>query len=250
MNIIIVFFTRIPDESTSNFQMFSLTHIISLIIIIAFLTLLLRYGHLLKSLKYENFIRILFGVSLIFTNINLWMYSYSLNMEWYHYLPVATCGYATFLGGLTLITKNKTLFKLTFFWGFGALLSLLGPTVMEGPEKYNFYQFFFRHTGIIASAFYMMKVYDYKIVKEDWKFFFYVTFSLTFIMTIINLLVNKPEELNMFYTMHPAVSGTPLNDLYEVSKWYYMIFWIPFAAFLSYLYGLPFYQKKELLKIE
>jgi len=250
MNIITVFFTRISEESIPNFQMFSLTHIVALAISISFLVILFRYGHLLKSFKYEKYIRILFGGFMIYTNINLWIYSYSLHQEWYYYLPIATCGYATFIGGLTLITKNKILFKLTFFWGFGALLSLFGPTVMEGPERYHFYQFFFRHTGIIASAFYMMKVYNYKIIKEDWKLFFYVTFFLTVIMTIVNLIVNKPDELNMFYTMHPAVSGTPLNDLYEVSRWYYMVFWLPFAALLGYLYGLPFYQKKELFKIE
>lgn len=250
MNIITFFFTRIPKESTSSFEMFSLTHIIVFVIIIAFLVLLFKYGHYLKSLKYEKFIRILFGGYMIFTNVNLWMYSYSLGQEWYHYLPIATCGYATFIGGLTLITKNKVLFKLTFFWGFGALLSLLGPSIMEGPDKYNFYQFFLRHTGIIASAFYMMKVHDYKIMKGDWRLFFYVTVSLTIIMTIINVLVNKPGELNMFYTMQPAISGTPLNDLYEVSRFYYLVFWLPFAALLGYLYGLPFYQKKELFKIE
>ena len=250
MNIITVFFTRISKESVSNFQMFSLTHIIALAISISFLVILFRYGHLLKSFKHEKYIRILFGGFMIYTNINLWMYSYSINQEWYYYLPIATCGYATFLGGLALITKNKILFKLTFFWGFGALLSLLGPTVMEGPDRYHFYQFFLRHTGIIASAFYLMKVYDFKIVKEDWRLFFYVTVSLTIIMTIINLIVNKPDELNMFYTMNPAVSGTPLNDLYEVSRWYYVAFWLPFAALLGYLYGLPFYQKKELFKIE
>ncbi len=92
----------------------------------------------------------------------------------------------------------------------------------------------------------MMKAYDYKIVREDWKLFFYVTISLTLMATTINLLVNKPDDLNMFYTMHPAVNGTPLNTLYEVSRWYYVVFWIPFAAWLGYLYGLPFYTKRKL----
>ena len=250
MNMITMFFVRLSDESTSEFQMFSLTHIITFVIIMTFLALLFGYGHRLKSLKYEKFIRFFFGGYLIYTNINLWIYSYNLGQEWYHYLPIATCGYATLSGGLALITKNKVLFKLTFFWGFGAMLSLLGPTIMEGPGRYNFYQFFFRHTGIIASAFYMMKVYNYKIIKEDWKLFFYVTISLTLVMTIINLIINQPGELNMFYTMQPAVIGTPLRDLQDVSRWYYITFWVPFAALLGFLYGLPFYQKKELFKIE
>ncbi len=242
------FFVRIPDESTPQFQMFSMTHFIFLIVVIVILIIIYRYSYKLKTCKYEKHIRYFVGSAMIYTNINLWIYAYSLNQEWYHYLPVATCGYAVFFGGLTLITKNKVLFKLTFFWGFGAWLSLLGPTMLEGPDKYNFYQFVFRHTGIIGSAFYMMKVFDYKIDKNDWKLFFYVTFGLTFVMTIINLAVNKPDELNMFYTMQPAIHGTPLNYLYDVSRWYYVAFWVPFAALLGYLYGLPFYTKKELFK--
>jgi len=182
---------------------------------------------------------------MIYTNINLWTYSYSLGQEWYHYLPIATCGYATFIGGLTILTKNKTLFKLTFFWGFGATLSLLGPTILEGPLKYNFYQFFFRHIGIIIIPLYMMKVYDYRIVKKDWRLFLYVTLSLTFASSIINFAINKPDELNMFFTMQPAIAGTTLIWFYDISRWLYIVFWIPFSALLGYLYGLPFYNKKN-----
>ncbi len=240
------FFMRLSAESTPQFHMFSVTHFITIFISIAIIYLVYNYSYKLKDWKYEKLLRYLFGVMMIYTNINLWQYSYSLGQEWYHYLPLATCGYATFFGGLTLLTKNKTIFKLTFFWGFGAVLSLLGPTILEGPQKYNFYQFFFRHLGIIVIPIYMMKAHNYKIRREDWKLFFYVTISLTFVSTIINLAVNKPDELNMFYTMHPAISGTPLNALYEVSRWYYVAFWLPFAASLGYLYGLPFYQKKKL----
>ena len=246
MIIFTAFFDRLPAESTPQFQMFSMTHFISLTVAIVFLYIVYKFSYKLKEYKYERVIRYILGIMMIYTNINLWIYSYSLQQEWYHYLPIATCGYATLSGGLTLLTKNKILFIITFFWGFGALLSLLGPTVLDGPSKYNFYQFFFRHISIIASAIYMMKVFDYKIVKEDWKIFFYITISLTLVSTIINLSINKPDELNMFYTMQPATSGTPLNSLYEVSRWYYIVFWVPFAAFLGYLYGLPFYTKKEL----
>ena len=246
MSMFMSFFKRLPEESTPQFQMFSMTHFIVLVVVIIIIYIILRYSQNLKDWKYEKALRYTFGIMMIYTNVNLWTYAYSLSEPWYKYLPIATCGYATFVGGLTLLTKNKVLFKLTFFWGFGAVLSLLGPSMLEGPLKYNFYQFFFRHLGIVVIPFYMMKVYDYKIAREDWKLFFYVTISLTLMATIINLLVNQPDNLNMFYTMQPAISGTPLNTLHEFSRLYYVIFWIPFAAWLGYLYGLPFYTKREL----
>ena len=137
MIMIMAFFDRLPAESTPQFQMFSVTHFITLVISFFLIYVVYKYAYKLKNFKYEKYIRYIFGIALIYTNVNLWMYSYSLGQEWYHYLPIATCGYATFLSGLTLLTKNKFLFKLSFFWGFGALLSLLGPTILDGPDKYN-----------------------------------------------------------------------------------------------------------------
>ena len=199
MDTIIVFFQRISAESTPQFYMFSLTHFIVIFISVIISYLIFKYSSKMKGWKYEKTLRYIFGTMMIYTNINLWIYSFNLGEPWYKYLPIATCGYATFFGGLTLITKNKVIFKLTLFWGFGAVLSLLGPTILEGPQRYNFYQFFFRHLGIVVIPIYMIKVHDYKITSEDWKLFFYVTISLTIVSTIINLAINKPDDLNMFY---------------------------------------------------
>ena len=248
MNMFIKLFERLAGGSTPQFEMFSMTHFIALVFGFIILHLVLHHSPKLKDFKYEKYIRYLFGSMMIYTNINLWMYSYSLGEAWYHYLPIATCGYATFLSGLTIITKNKTIFKITFFWGFGAVLSLFGPTVLEGPLRYNFYQFFFRHIGIIIVPLYMIKAYGYKIERKDWRLFVYVTLSLAIVSTIINYSVNKPDELNMFYTMQPAMRGTPLEYFYSISRWVYLFFWIPFSALLGYLYGLPFYQKKNYSK--
>lgn len=250
MGTIIVFFQRINVESTPQFRMFSMTHFIVIIISVIIFYIIYKYSSNIKGWKYEKILRYILGAMMIYTNINLLIYSFNLGESWYKYLPIATCGYATFFGGLTLITKNKVFFKLTLFWGFGAILSLLGPTILEGPQRYNFYQFFFRHLGIVVIPIYMIKVHNYKITSEDWKLFFYVTISLTIVSTIINLAINNPNELNMFYTMQPAIGGTPLSYLYDVSRLYYVAFWIPFAAFMGYLYGLPFYTKEELFSIE
>jgi len=69
--------------------------------------------------------------------------------------------------------------------------------------------------------------------------------AFTIAATVINLIVNKPDELNMFYTMQPAVKGTPLTWFHDISRYLYIAIWIPIAALLGYLYGLLFYQKEE-----
>ena len=245
MTTFIEFFKRLPSGADPEFTMFSFTHFIVFIISIIIIWLFFKIIPIIKESPYEKIIRYTFGISLLFTNVVLWIYSYNLGTEWYHYLPIATCGWSVYSGGLALLTKNKTLFKITLFWGFGAILTILGPSVIEGPNKYNFYQFFYRHLGIILSAFYLMHVFDYKITKKDFKLFLVITISLTIASSIINYIVNKPDELNMFYTMQPAINGTPLNWFYDISRYLYIAVWLPSAALLGYLYGLLFYKEEE-----
>lgn len=239
------FFTRLPETATPEFQMFSIEHFIAIIVSVFLAYIIFRLRHKISNSKYEPLIRISFGVMLLLTNINLLIYDINTYNEWYRWLPKATCGWAIYVGSIALITKNKFLFKITFFWGYGALLSFFGPTIIEGPDKYHFYQFFFRHMGIMVAGFYFIWVFNYKIYKKDWFIYFYVTLSMTIIFSIINFIVNEPNTLNMFYTMKPAMDGTILDYLYNYSHFLYVVFWISFAALLGYLYGLPFYTKNK-----
>jgi len=239
------FFSRLPSGSETEFIRYSLTHYLVLLFSIVIIYLFFKVAPYIKKSPHEKKIRYTLGLLMILTNVSLWGYSFNEGKEWYHYLPIATCGWAVYSGGLALLTKNQVLFKLTLFWGFGAVLTLLGSNLLEGPDRYNFYQYFFRHIGILISAFYLMQVFDYKITKKDYKLFFIVTMAFTIAATVINLIVNKPDELNMFYTMQPAVKGTPLTWFHDISRYLYIAIWIPIAALLGYLYGLIFFQKEE-----
>jgi len=172
------FFTRLPNGSEPEFIRYSLTHFIVLFVSILIIYLFFKAVPYIKKSPHEKIYRYTIGLTMILTNISLWVFSYNEGQPWYNYLPIATCGWAVYSGGFALLTKNKVLFKLTLFWGFGAVLTLIGSNLLEGPSRYNFYQYFYRHIGILISAFYLMKVFDYKITKKDYKLFFVVTWLL------------------------------------------------------------------------
>jgi len=199
-----------------------------------------KYVHLLKDNKYEKVVRLTFGSLMLLTNVTLWIYAYNNNLPWYEYLPEATCGWAVIFSGLALITRKRFFFVLATYWGFGAVLTLLGSDLRDGPSRYNFYQFFLRHLGIIIAGIYLIKVNDFKLNKKDFWIFVIVSLSMGFVGFIISYVVNRPLEVNMFYMMQPVVKGTPLTYFFSISRFVYLIVWVPFALLLGYLYGLLF----------
>lgn len=119
---------------------------------------------------------------------------------------------------------------------------------MEGPTRYNFYQFFFRHLLILGSIIYLFRVHDLKVYKRDFKLYLVYTFPAAIIGGIVSFIVNKPDEFNMFYMLQPA-TNTPVFDLiHEWSYPGYVVIWLLFAILVGYIYGMPFYQKEKVMK--
>ncbi len=238
------FFDRIPIGGNDEYVIFSTAYFITIISVIIILFLSFRYMSYFKGKKYEKYIRIIWAIYMLYTTYNIDTFYYQNNLPWYAYIPEGTCGFAILIGAYTLITKNKFTFKLLFFWGWGAFIALFAPTILEGPRYYFFYQFQLRHLSIVLVCVYMMKVFDYKILRNDYKIYVYVTLPMAIFGLIINYIINDPENLNILYMMKPAITNTPLDWFYNVHPLFYSFVWVLIAFLFGYLYGLPFYNKK------
>jgi hypothetical integral membrane protein (TIGR02206 family) len=85
-------------------------------------------------------------------------------------LPLHLCDLATFLGGFALITRNRTLCLLTYFWGLaGTLQGIVTPAVTIGWPHPAFLSFFSGHFAIIAVAFYLPVVMGWRAERPWWK---------------------------------------------------------------------------------
>ena len=238
------FFERVPYGGEAEFHLFSSIYFITIFVSVFLIFVFYKSTTTIKKSRFEKIIRCMIASIMLLSSITIWAYAYNNNLPWYKYVPEATCGWAIYLGGIMLLTKNRTLFVLVFFWGWGALSTIIAPAILDGPTRYNFYQFFLRHILIIVSAIYMMKVFDFKIYKKDFKIYFFVTLSMTIIGAIISLIVNKPDMLNMFYMMQQAVNNPIMEFLIETSHLLYVVVWLSIASLIGYIYGLPFYSKE------
>ena len=239
------FFERIPYNGEAEFQLMTLTHLLTVIVCVGLIVGFYFLTPKIKQMKKEWIIRYSFALFMLLSQITIFKYNYDNNYEWYMYLPEATCGWAIYFGAFSLITKNRTLFVLTFFWGWGAISTILFANILEGPTRYNFYQFFLRHVLILVSTIYMFKVFDYKLFKKDFKTHVLWTLPMAIIGGIISAIVNVPEKLNMFYMLKPA-TNTPIFDLIRDYNYIiYVILWLGTATLFGYLYGLPLYKKEK-----
>jgi len=239
-----MFFERIAPGGVAEFYKFTMTHFITALVCFYLIYLFWKNTERIKHSKHETLIRYLIALFMLLTNISIWYYAYKHGLPWYKYLPEATCGWAIYFGGFGLLFKNRTLLLLCLFWGFGALSTILGANVLEGPLRYNFYQFFMRHILIVVAGIYMVKVLGYKVYRNDFKTYFIVTFIMVILGGLISWTVGEPESLNMFYTLKPGIDGTPLSWLLDKSYWLYIVTWIIVGSGLGYIYAYPFYEKK------
>jgi len=224
--------------------MFSVTHGIVFVICLLSLYAFYKVVPYIKKKPYEKVIRYSIATVMLVNEISNLFIKYNNGLPWYEFFPDATCGLAIYLGALMLFTKNRKLFSVIFFWGFGAILTFTFPDVTDGPTTFRFYEFFISHFLIFISGFYMIWVLDFKLTYKDLKTSWLYTGIMVVLITIPNYIVNDPHVINYFYTLAPPTGGTPLDIIYKLGAFIYIPGWISLSMLFMYLYGLPFYQKK------
>jgi len=238
------FFYRIPPGGPDEFILFSFTHIAVAIISLGVLVGLIVYLPKLQGKRYEPIVRVGFAITMFATNIPIWIYAYTHSMTWHEYLPIATCGWAVILGSIALLTKSKVLFKVTALYGWGAILSIFVPNILEGPRYFYLYSYVYRHILIVLIPFYFIRVLGFKLVKKDFWYFFGITTTFYIAGYFLSNTAANPSEVNFFYTIEPAIAGTPLTWIYNLGHFYYFVFWGGIASFFGYLWGFLFYEDR------
>lgn len=97
------------------------------------------------------------AATLAFANLSAWPLSQfawmGYSITWDHIIPFHLCDLAAFTAGFALLTGNRLLRKLTFFWGLAATLQALAtPAVMIGFPHGPFIMFFVHHFAVVIAA--------------------------------------------------------------------------------------------------
>jgi hypothetical integral membrane protein (TIGR02206 family) len=207
------------NEEGLILEFFSFWHIFQILFSALIIFLIYRYRNQIREFKYEKYIRygstvlgLLFFISVQTLAI--------LEGEWTlaHNLPLNLCTISALGSAYLISSKNEKVFNVMYFWGFGAVLSVLFPDMAFGPDRYRYWEFFLAHELFMFSYLYLIFVHGFKPgVKEMLK-----SSLILFILAMVFILpIDLLLDANYMFLLDHG--GTPLSIIHPLGPIPYLI---------------------------
>lgn len=238
------FFDNYWNANYTNFaeKHFSISHIISLIIIAFVIYLIFIFKDEFKDEKKEKLCSSIIAMTLVLHQISLYYWYIDNNkLSLSESLPLYLCRLSLILCILMVFTKNHKIFDIAYFWGLGgaSIALLFHDTSLFSFPHYIFIQFFISHGGILISIFFMMFVHNYTPNLTSLK----RTFKWTFIYFIVTIPTNYLVNSNYSYLR--CKPDFPLLNHIPDNPFLYVGIFIGSINLLFVLLYLPFYKKAK-----
>lgn len=145
-----------------------------------------------------------------------------------HILPLHMCGVSVFLTALLLITPNRPVFHLMYFWGIcGATVALLTPDIQFGFPHILYVTYFSSHGLIIVGVVYTMQSRRYRPTLRS--LVAVIAFSFAYMAAVfpVNLLLQS----NYLFLRYKPEAPSPM-DFFGPWPWY--ILWLIVCGILAF----------------
>ena len=210
------FFYFFGEGSQQEFSLFTLAHLLPILIMVGVIFLIYHLRDQIRRSKYEEHLRWILGFALIISDMSY--YWRLVGSPWLHpgpveNLPIGVCTWAVIFSSYMVIGKKQTLFDICYFWLLsGSLFALLTPTPLTytGPTRFRYYQFWLEHTLGYIALFYMIFVHHMRpTVKSAIK-----SYAALIILAIIAYSVNRMiPGANYLYMARPEAAPSVLDIL-------------------------------------
>lgn len=223
-----------------NFEIFGVTHLLTLLAIAALASLLIvlyrRHSKLRKPIRYGLAACTLLSYPLQIAIAYIYSYPTDLGTT----LPLHLCDLAAIIGGIALFTQSQKLAEIAYFWGLaGTLQGLLTPNLQHGFPSPEFVTFFWNHGFVVITALFLPLAMLWRPrPRAHW-----FVFGLSQIYLVIGLTVNFLLGTNFGY-LHHKPNTASLLDYFPSWPWYILV--LELVCFLFFfLLSLPFSRKSE-----
>ena len=148
-----------------EFALFTPAHFAPVLLLIAVILLIRRFGKNIRSSRHEETLRYVLAFALIISDMSYYWRLVgmpSLHPGPVENLPIGVCGWAVIFCSYMLIGKKQFLFDISYFWLLsGSLFALITPTPLTytGVTRFRYYQFWLEHTLGYVAIFYMIFVH-------------------------------------------------------------------------------------------
>lgn len=229
-------------SDTVEFTNFTAAHFIPIIIMLALILLIAKFGNKIRGAKCEKCFRYILAFGLIISEMSYYWRLIALpdmlKPNAVDHLPVTVCGWAVVFCSYMVIGKSQTLFDISYFWLLaGTIFALITPTVITytGPTRFRYYQFWLEHTLGYIAIFYMIFVHKMRpTVKSAIK-----SYISLIILAVVAYFTNQiiGPGANYLFMARPEDTPSILDILPPnfVLRIFIMAAAVTFLYFIAYL---------------
>jgi len=232
------FFVNVPGGL--DLEPYNLYHVCVLLVIGIMAALIILFRKKLKDPKLDIKVRIIATFLAFSLEFGYHLSNLFNNTDFVtNLIPLDLCAISLWLAFILCLSKRKGVFEILYFWGIGALISLLYPDITGiGPDKMRFYHYFGVHTFILLSLVYFISVYGYKINFKIFLKAIIILFPITLIVRFIDLSLINGSNPNWMFLVKPPDISTPL-DLMPQGGWTYYFSFVLLAVCVFATFYLP-----------
>lgn len=224
------------------FQIFGPLHMLLSFLTISISVLLFIHRDKLRRFKYKENVRYILAAVLF---INMAVYYVSKIIlgiyDWKIDLPLHFCFITGYIFMYILITGNKNLYRVIYFFTFaGPIPAMIWPDLAFSYDRYIFWQFVISHHFMLLSSVYVLIVLEYKVFKKDILKAFVVGNIIVGFMAVFN---------NIFNTNYIMIKELPaqIYKMYPFVKYLSPIFWLELVAIFAIVIAyIPAYLMNRL----
>ena len=232
--------TFFSNEVGESIEWFGLTHLLLLFVFFASLILLWILGPKLKQSKYEKVIRYIFILLAVLFEFRV----FESRMLTNSLFRIPLCGIALY--GLTyaMAFKNERVYKITYFYAFGTILTFFFFDTIWGLDRWNGWTYFGAHACIGWFAIYGYRVLGFTPTKIDLRNATIIVALYAFLSGYAFYLFGGADELYLF---HPPVDF--LSPIQQSSQVLYLIIYSLMALMLLIMmYGVIWITERKRTK--
>ena len=223
-----------------NFQYFSFWHFLPIVLLLCGIIFVYKKREALSAWQQEGRFRYIIAFLMLLVEMSyFWRLLYVGDETGIHSLmiklPLQVCQWALIACVFMVMSKNDTLFGITFFLSLTiGILPILMPSVITrtGPAYYRYYQFWMEHELPIFMTYYMMFVHQKRPRYKD----IWTSIGCLILLSIPCVIANKKiPGANYMYMggeSQGGVTGGNIAQLFPESQF------IRYIAFLGIAIGL------------
>lgn len=212
-------------------------HLLQIFITGLVIFLIIRYKERIRESQYENILRYVIGSTLIVIEVSYYIWKgYMGTLTFVNGFPLGVCAINILVSIYIIFSKNEKVFNIIYFWGLGAILSILFPDMLFGPDRYRYYQFFYAHIFFLWIYMYMIFVHGYRPNLKDFR----NSAVLLFVVAVgVALPLSFVLDYNFMFMLNAG--GTPLVILEPLGQVVYVIGTVIVMAIVMAIYYSPIY---------